>query len=391
MKKPAIFAALIMLTLLTSCTRLREFPVNGTFDGIETALNRQSTTSLFLVHGMGGFSEGDPDTLVKTVEVQLNLQKCAPECIREIIDEETGKSYGFLKRQDYCGCCCSHNLRVYSLHWTNATWEEKARLRYFDSHCSAAKHRLRFVNEIKQQNINNSVADTVLYISGYKKEIQYPFVQAIRWIQEDAADDCQHENVVVGFSLGGIICIDALDSMQDSDNHQLYDESSELIAKQFIRDTSAFFMVSNTYPLLELADSHPYITHNYEDGKNCDEVDPCYEPEPLEDFTCDQLHWDWEASTIGRFVHEKRKSDHCFQIVSINDPNDFLSYNSMGYPVPTGKGGSLNAFLNEDVRNATFAVFGFVNPKDAHTKYGRNAKVLGMIIFGTQPCFKSRN
>lgn len=386
MKKPALLVALLMIIAFSSCTRLKEFPVSGTFEGVETALNRQSTTSLLLIHGMGGFSEGDPDTLIKTAEIQLNLQKCAPECVREIIDEETGKSYGFLKRQDYCGCGCSRNLRIYSLHWTNATWEEKARLRYFDSHCSAAKHRLPFVQQVKSENINNSVADTVLYISGYKQEIQYPYVQAIRWIQEDAADDCRHENVVVGFSLAGIICIDAIDAMQDSNNKQIYDESSEMIAKQFIRDTSAFFMISNTYPLLELADNHPFVVHNYDDSKNCNDIDPCMEPEPLEDFTCDQLEWDWETSTIGRFIREKRKSAPCFQIVSINDPNDFLSYNSMGYPVPTPRGGCLNAFLNEDVRNATTAIFGFINPKDAHTKYGRNAKVLGMIIYGCQPC-----
>ncbi|MEM1283681.1 MAG: hypothetical protein AAGG81_09035 [Chlamydiota bacterium] len=386
MKKPGLLLICFAIIAFSSCTRLREFPVQGTFEGIETALNRQSTTSLLIVHGMGGFSEGDPDTLVKTVEIQLNLQKCAPECIREIIDEETGKFYGVLKRQEYCRCCYPHNLRIYTLDWSQATSEEKERLQYFDSHCTADRHRLPFVREMKGQNINNSFADTILYVSGYKQEIQYPFVQAIRWIQEDAFDDVRHENVIVGFSLGGVICIDALDAMQDSNNQQLHDDSSEEIAKRFIRDTSGFFMVSNTYPLFELADTHPFVVHKYDDSKNCNDIDLCQQTEPNEEFACDKLAWDWEKSTIGRFVHEKRKSAPCFQIVAINDPNDFLGYNSIGYPVPIRNGGYLNAFLNEDVRNSTVAIFGFINPKDAHTKYGRNAKVLGMIIYGCQPC-----
>jgi hypothetical protein len=389
MKKTSIFFALFILVALTSCSRLREFPVSGRFDGIEMALDRQSTTSILVVHGMGGFSEGDPDTLVKTIEVQLDLQKCAPECVREIVDEETGKSYGFLRRQDYCGRCSTKNLRIYALEWTNTTWDEKARLRYFDGSCTAAKHRLPFVNEIKQENVNNSVADTVLYLSSYRHEIQYPFAQSIRWIQEDAKDDCRHENMVVGFSLGGMICIDALDAMQDSNIKQINDGSSGEIAKQFIHDTNAFFMLSNAYPLIELSDRHPFVAHQYDDSLHCDPTDPCEQSDPLIDYTCDQLEWDWESSTLGRFVKEKRTTDPCFQIVSINDPNDFISYNPMGYPVPSGNG-CLNAFLNEDVRNATMSVFGFINPRDAHVGYGRNAKVLGMIIFGSEPCCNNR-
>lgn len=365
----------LLCFIVSSCTTLKEFPVNSPFDGIETALNRESKVNVFIVHGMGGFSEKDPDILTKTIEIQLSLQKCGPVCVRDIFNEETGNSYGTLTRQDYSGICSNKKVSIYVLDWTDTTWEEKSRLRYYDESCLVSKKRLQFISDFKKDSINNSIADTVLYLSSFKNEIYYPFAQSVRWIEEDSSDTPCYENIIVSFSLGGFIFVDALDNMQENAV-----ESSDVIVKDFINHMSAFFSLSNSFPLFELANPHPKLVHTYNDNKECcgeeeEEIDPC-----------DYLTWNWKQSPLGRFIHEKRATISDFQIVSISDPNDFLSYTACGYPVPSGDG-CLNAFQNEDVRNVKKALFGYINPIDAHTGYGRNAEVLGMIIFGAKPTY----
>lgn len=373
------FCLLILCSLfvLSSCTRLSEFPVKGSFDGVKTVLNRTGHANVLIVHGMGGFSDGDPDIMIKALVNQFGLYKSDECCIREIVGDAC-KRYGYLTKQEYQSFNSCNQLTIYVLNWKDASESEKMRLQWIDQRKFCPGYRLPFVNKIKKDNVNNSVADTILYLSKYRPEILYPFTQAIRWIAEDNTCDTPGENIIVGFSMGGFICINALDVMLQSDE----DSKNHQIATKFIKDTSALFFLSNSYPLFEIVENHQPLKYSYHDKKKC-KTWIC-ETKTMMDVPC----WDWKNSAVGRFVYEKRKYDPNFQIVSIIDPNDLISYRAVGFPVPC-RDSYLNAFLNEDVRNAKIAYFGLINPLDAHKKYGTNKQVIAMILLGAkEACYK---
>lgn len=377
-----ILFAILAIVTLAGCAGLKELPVKCCFDGINSAVHEQNaTTSVFIVHGVGGYSEGDPETLIKAIESQLCLRKSAPECVREIINDSTGKTYGFLKMQEYRVYGSSNTVRIYSLDWRSTTWKEKSHLRYFDSSLFTGNKRLPLIKEMKEWVIDNSIADTVLYLSGYRNEIHFPFIQSVRWIQDDAKDDIQHNNIVIGFSLGGVICINGIDEMQKKSEDESEEDSDSEIAKAFIHDLREFFMLSNNFPIIGLCELPEATTYHYNDKKNCDGKALAKQESELNGVSCEYLEWDWECSALGRFVNQKRQDDPIFQIISISDPNDIISYNGYGYPVPSGNG-YLNAFLSQDVRNVKETYFGYIDPREAHTGYGKNPKVLWMVIHG---------
>lgn len=338
-----IYRLLLILILLplSSCVRLKEFPIESEFDGIKTALDRNASVNILITHGLGGFTGGDPNHLIHSMAAYLGLLPSGPGLTREIVDG--CKTFGSLKRCDFIAPC-GKNVFVYALDWSDSTKNEKLRLKWMDQ--KGARDRLPFINKIKKTLVNNDLPDAIFYLSHYKPVIEHPVIQSIRWIEEDSSDNS--ENIVIGLSMGGLIVVNALDTMM-----QEHDDD----AKRFIDQLAGVFFLSNSYPLLELGELKP--------KRYC------------------SLHcWDWRESPLGRFVYTKRETLPDFQIVSLNDPNDIVSYWAIGYPVPY-QNGCLEAFLNQNVRNAKRAIFGFINPFTAHLGYGRNKNVHSMVILGT--------
>lgn len=167
----------LLISQLTSCVRLKEFPIVGNFEGVKTSLDRNGAVSVFIIHGVGGYSEGDPDYFIKTMAARLHLLKSNPVCIREITDESDGclRSYGYLKRYDFSGYCNERIVRVYVLDWSNTTKGEKIRLQRMDA--ASSGDRLAFINKIKETLVDKDLPDAVLYLSNYREEIEYPVIQ----------------------------------------------------------------------------------------------------------------------------------------------------------------------------------------------------------------------
>jgi len=341
---------IFIVCCLTSCAHLKEFPIEGNFEGVATALNRNGTVSLFITHGAGGFSPKDPDTFIRALAVNLQLHRCDPLPTRTVIGEnsEFPKTYGYLKRWDFYRHD-GKSVRVFVLDWSPLTKSYKRRLQSIDS--KNRNGRLFAINAIKNSVINDDIPDALLYLSHLKSDIEHAVVQSLCWINE-AAKQSKNENIVVGYSLGGLLVINALDTMLRTE--VLYKEG-----KKYLDDISSVFFLSNAYPLLELTANQSEV----QDDIRFSDV------------------WDWRQSSLGRFVFAKRQTLPQFQVVAIHDPNDIISFCATDYFVPA-VGGCLNAFLNENVRNVKTALFGMVDPFDAHRGYGSNQQVLYMLIFG---------
>jgi len=380
--------ALLRVTLLpclmfmSACTTLSTPPVCHDFEGIKTALNRENTVSVLIVHGMSGYSEGDPNTLVCGITRELCLCPDGEPCHRQIIRETPYKWYGCLARQDYCGMRCPYRLRTYILDWRPATWHEKSLVRDIDeSWCKRCK-RLAFVDKLKRDFVNNGLGDVALYCGGYREEICYPFQQAIRWITADSNDDPCHEIIIVAFSMGGQLLLDSLDCMRDVtvENHSL----AAKIRETFIKKTSAFFMLSNQIPLLELANLQPAInSYQYCDKAPCDPCQQCCPTATLrETEKIQQINW--PETALGHFINDRRTTLPDFRIVSISDPNDLISYSFHGYNdyCQDSTSSCEGYFLNASILNVRTAYFGLINPAKAHQCYGQNGAVIRMIVHG---------
>lgn len=340
------FSFFILLLCLTSCY-MREFPLHGDFDGVKTSIDRQHNVSVLFIHGVGGYSEGEPDEMINAIVKKLGLCKTGDQCW-EIARNSCNqpKVYGYLRRQDFADPCSASGIRFYTLDWKASIWEAKAYLRHIDRQCASTRDRLCLIKQIKKEVINNGLADVLLYFSKYHEEVQFPFEQAIGWIEEDSCADACHEIIVVGFSLGSTIFLNTLDEMHCKDKF------SQVSVDGFVNKISSFFMLSNTHPLFELTEKNPC-------GSCCD------------------------STVLSRFIQRKRVTLPEFQIVAFSDPNDPLSYIVQDYYLPSTCY-CKNAFVNEKVRNAKWSLFGFVNPINAHTGYWENSKVIDAITFGVR-------
>lgn len=330
MHKP-IFVTLLLF--LASCTKLPEFPIEGEFSGINNTTDCENYKSVLVIHGLGGYSTGDPGDLIQAMKCKLGVRQTEDAVIRNFYKD--GKYYGSLLHADYEGAF--DHIRIYNLYWHPSTELPRCCLQGLDEQTKC--DRLPMIQTIKKDLVNGSLADAILYVSSNRKIIQYPFEKTIELIASET--NCE-DIIIVGYSLGGSILIDTLDEMENRD-----------LAQRFVRQIDELFMLSNPAPLFE-----------------------------LENWTDLDCEWQWKEQALGRFVYEKRKQDPDFQIIAISDPNDALSYIIQDYYVPSQCGWK-NAFLNQKVRNVKWALFGLINPNDAHSNYGENKTVLDMIIFGS--------
>jgi hypothetical protein len=374
---------LFLCFYLSSCTHLRDFPHEGEFEGIKTALDRDSCVSVLMVHGVGGYPDGDPDTLILAIKNKLNLWEDGEACVREIADDHSGCNmvYGYLTRRDFHGVNKPYNLRIYSLDWLNATWLIKGTLECVDK--KNDDERVAIAKLLKREVVTKNIVDAILYTSDYRSEIQYPVIQTIRWIQEDAKDDCHHENIVVGFSLGSSMVIETLDTMLGHSEKAVSLDNNKQVAGQFIDQLSQFFMLSNVTPFFELLETRSKDQAKYYDKKTCNAPTACETYELPEDCKLTL-----RGRATGRFIMKKRETCPNFQIVAFNDPNDPLGYLLEDNDFPLECKWS-RPFINERVRNVKWSFFGFINPIEAHIGYAQNNEVAKMIIYGLHDAYNS--
>lgn len=370
---------IVFLFLASSCMPLCDFNRVGDFSGIKEELDRDCCVSVFMLHGVGGYPDGDPDTLILDIKNKLNLLEDGEPCVREIAADHSGcnKVYGYLTRREFHGINEPYKLRIYSLDWLNTTWLIKSTLSCVDSKNN--EEREFFAKVLKREVVTKNIVDAILYTSDYRSEIQYPVIQSIRWIQEDAQHDRDHRNIVIGFSLGSPMVIETLDTMLGHTEKKVMDGTNHKVANQYIDQLTQFFMFSNVSPFFELLETTAKNKAKFDDDKKCNGPTEC---ETYTTYTnAEDCRLSLRGRAIGRIIAKKRETCPNFQIVAFTDPNDPLGYILDDSDFPEDQKWS-RPFINAKVRNVKWSFFGFINPVDAHIGYAQNDVVTDMIIYG---------
>ena len=360
MRSASLSVVLLLALSSTGCITLSERSIDHNFDGLQSAMSRSGTTCMLLVHGMGGYSTGDPETLISAIQVQMHL-RAMPPVSTQPESPKVDENVGSLTRKDFVSPQ-GRVLRIYTLKWEPLTEGLKKQYLAYDDAKENTRMRLPLLNDVKQSLMNVNVPDVVLYVGGYKPVLQKAVKAALGRIQHDLGDNKDYEYFFVTFSLGSKIVFDVVDEM---DNEANVSDREEIVDR-----TASFFMLANQLPLLGMGNVDPATT-GYVSG---------YE-------------------SMLRFVrrkHQRKQSGTApsgatqpaggnLSIIAVSDPNDLFSYSIPPYVKQQFPATFVNAVLSVATRGYWIPTEGYViNPMEAHTGYGHNPDVINLIIKGWQ-------
>ncbi len=357
MTRPSLLASLVVVATCSGCYSLNVSVIDGPFDGITDAVDRSEVVNILIVHGMGGYSTPDPQQIIDETVSKLSL--CSQEEVEPcpILHPVTNQLLGYLLRQDFKQMHTSKQVRIYTLHWSDATSHVKQRYVGYDNLETNNPHRLSLNHSFKRDLVNSNLSDVVLYLGDYGDTMLIPFMEAIRIIDKSVPEDDKYELILISFSLGSLMLLDAVDALF---------ESGLCKHERFCESVSTFFMLANQVPLLLM-------------GKY-----------PIQD---DDTQYDF-ARSLERFIEVRQKvpapedpqeTEKKFRIVAISDPNDLLSYR-----IPKWLRDEFepdDPFVNVTTSVARKAlIIPFVgvvaDPTAAHSGYGQDDRVLDLIING---------
>ena len=360
--------ALTLVTLLmlhcTGCITLNERSIDHSFNGLQSAMSRSRTVCMLLVHGMGGYSVGDPETLIGSIRTQMHLQPVPTPATQEATDG-IDRNVGSLTRQDFASAD-GRVLRIYTLKWEPLTEGLKRQYLAYDASPASTRLRLRIFNDVKQSLMNENVPDVVLYVGGYRPVLQKAVRAALGRIQRELGDNKDYEYFFVTFSLGSKIVFDVVDEMDNEANSTHRDE--------IVDKTASFFMLANQLPLLGLGNVDPATSQ------------PSGQVAGYE--------------SMLRFVRRKHRRQPSgetpspesqpgggeLSIVAVSDPNDLFSYSIPPYVKQQFPATFVNAELSVAKTGYWIPTEGYViNPMAAHTGYGHDPDVIKLIIEGWNP------
>ncbi len=345
MKRLSLLAFLVFVATCSGCYSLNVSEIDGSFTGIRVAVDRSKVVNILIVHGMGGYSSPDPQQIIDATVSNLNLCSEGEETRCNISRPDHDQLLGYLLRQDFKQMDSSKKVRFYTLHWSNTTRGVKKKYVGYDN--SETEHRLGVNHRFKRDLVNQNLSDVVLYLGGYKDTMLIPFEDAINIIDGDVPEDGEYELILISFSLGSIMLLDTVEKL-------VVDE--QCASKRFCEAVSTFFMLANQVPLLLMGN------HGIE------------RPAKYEFAT--SLQW---------FVDLREPTKEKFAIVAMSDPNDLLSY-----PIPDwlrDQFETYDPFVNVTTSVSRTAwvipfVGAFTNPAAAHRNYGRDERVLDLIVNG---------
>ena len=346
------------------CMTLHVRSIDAGFEGLRATMDRSHVVCMLLVHGMGGYSVGDPDIMIDALQKDLHLRPAGQPVTTSIPDGTQGIP-GKLIRQDYVGEK-GNMLRIYTLYWEPLTAGLKKKYLAFDDSPAVTKNRLPIENEIKQSIMNDTVPDVALYGGNFRRTVQRTVRVALKQMRTDLSGQKDYEYFFVSFSLGSKIIFDAVDGLEKDMEFQIGDD--------VVDRTASFFMLSNQYPLFALS-----------------AVSPMTRPADASDEN--------GYETMLRFIQRKKERILArssaqqaasalpmrLSIVSVNDPNDLLTYTipaSIREEFP-------DTLINVQMTVAKTAylvpTYGYiVNPLTAHTGYGHDPDVIKLIIDGAK-------
>ena len=237
----------LFLTSLLSCSYERELIIQDTFSGIDAVINTANQNGgivrLLIIHGMGDTQPGYSNELVKNLSEALNLEPThkkmtSPEDCNDsggkIIRNLGGEHfyYGCIQVTTFNSQLENEVLIAYEVTWAPVSKLLKKRFLGYDNLEKINQNRLLVNRWIKTDLLNDKLADPIIYLGDFKKQIQYPAEKAICWILTGrvSGDDREFESsckldwdkisqsgndeiVVISFSLGSKIIFDSLDKL----------------------------------------------------------------------------------------------------------------------------------------------------------------------------------
>lgn len=302
MTRFSLLAFLVVVATCSGCRHLNVWEIDGgSFAGIKEAVDRSDVVSILIVHGMGGYSTPDPQQIIDATVSKLSLcsqEDGEPRPIRHPVNNQL---LGYLRRQDFKQIHTSKQVRIYTLHWSDATRSVKEQYVGYDNLKTNNPHRLSLNHRFKRDLVNRNLSDVVLYLGAYKDTMLIPFKESILIIDRDVPQGDDYELILISFSLGSIVLLDAVEAL-------VQDELCK-ISEGFCNSVSTFFMLANQVPLLLLGE-YPFQDDDVE-------TQPEYRlAGSLKQFLNVRLG-------PLKDTHERRRK---FNIVAISDPNDLLSY-----------------------------------------------------------------
>ena len=345
----------ILAPLASGCAYLSHESIDKPFTGLRGAMHQSPVVCLLFVHGMGGYSAGDPDHLIAAIKTSLNL--------RVTSDGQPTDVSPTLSRQRFVDPA-QHELIVYTLNWEPVSTPIKEEYLGYDFTSDRVAERQSLEDSIAYDLMYQRVSDVVAYAGVGKRNIQACVREALEAMQDDAeqsvAGGKQYRYFIVTWSLGSKIVFDCL-----SRNNLATDVRDSTTAKfnKIAWHTDSVFMLANQLSLLAM--TNPPST-------TLEAAQP--DSTSLNKF----LDIRNGAAAAGEPAPPRNLS-----IVAVSDPNDVLSYPIS--PWLEDHGGA--DFVNVSVTVAHWAFFipflgATIDPVTAHTGYGSDPEVTRLVIEG---------
>jgi hypothetical protein len=330
MRRLLPFFSLGLLCLISSsCTKLPDVYAVGQFDGISSSLCEGRTATLFISHGLGGFSPKDPDTFIAVMQKKLGLVECGLSTTRQILGETNCRSYGFLERRVFHRDCDNFTVYCYILDWRKATWDEKEMLRRSVDRYDLDAKEVCMIRKLRDELFVNNITDALMILGSFREQVRFPFEQSFRWIYDDMRCVPNNDIYIITHSFGGQLTLDSLTAM-----HASKDPVSQEARNYIIDNTRAFFMSANMAPFIYLHRMQPTAkSFPFHQRPTIQGVTPDVPGDDVNETLLVQQEppeFDWVNTTLGDFVLKKRETDPCFQITGFSDPNDLFSFYMRG-------------------------------------------------------------
>lgn len=367
MKILHISSLLLLLTIGSACSRLNvyktfgdNFRENQKFNGIKDITSNPDNKHLniLFIHGMGGYSNNDPEPLVESIKKQYPYLKQVGSVETNKLKHE-GRVVGVLSITKTESKSRDRSITYSVLDWGAVTYDIKNVIKCNDKDIHYDTTDRLSVTKAIRSFINHNIGDVALYAGDYKTAMQIPVRLAIKHI---GGKHNNIPNIVITFSLGSTMLFDTLYKMTEEKGR------AKLAANALKNNNKLLIMLSNQIPIIHLSEiTAKKITKNK--GKQ-------------------NLQITSSIKAIGSFVNAIKKSNNAArslpQIIAISDPNDILSYPIFENMKRLHPNTFITVLTSVSRKGYWLPKLGrFTHYGKAHSNYGTDKKVLDIIMKGS--------
>ena len=301
-----------------------EFPADTIqFEGLEKGIRQHDTVNVLTIHGIRSKPPEHFDLMVDGIvqKLKFNARPHRDSVIN--LEPSNGKNQlanstqirvlEFINYEDQV-------LRFFIVYWSPMTFRVKELLNEVDNENDMANKRSFIPRTLKNELINNAMADVTLMINNYKPELDRtldtafqlmllkdPFLPARPNNKNTGTDK---SNYFISGSLGSKLLFDylvsCLDTADINNNHRNNTAPATVNihrapnAKLLLQQLNTYFMLTNQLSLVSLKD-----------------LDPGIKSDNSEKLVIDHIYQNWDDISLPQ---------DSLDIVAFGDPNDILSF-----------------------------------------------------------------